>query len=269
MKNLFLVVALCFFNIATWNVKAQQTNLDKDLFLYETHIFNEDTLNYRLLLPKNFSKEKAYPLVLFLHGAGERGNDNKKQLVHGSNLFLNKKHRNSFPAIVVFPQCTKDDYWSKLEADRSTRPIRFNYKYNEAPTTAMQLVIDLMETMVQKPYVNTNQIYVMGLSMGGMGTFEIIYRKPTMFTAAIPICGGGDPKSVREYAKDIPLWIFHGAKDDVVNPQLSIDMASAILQEGGFPSLTIFDNANHNSWDPTFAEPELLSWLFSKTKYKK
>ncbi|WP_230080182.1 carboxylesterase family protein [Winogradskyella marina] len=267
MKNLLLILVFSATVLSSCDVKAQQqTEASKDSFSFEHHIVSEDTLNYRMLLPKNFDETKQYPLVLMLHGAGERGDDNKKQLAHGSKLFLSEKNRDSLPAIVIFPQCPKNDYWSKLEADRSTKPITFNYKYNEAPTAAMALVIDLMDEMVAKPYVETDQVYAMGLSMGGMGTFEIIYRKPELFAAAIPICGGGDPASVGTYAKTIPLWILHGAKDDVVDPKLSLNMASAIISAGGFPKLTLYDFANHNSWDPAFAEPELLNWLFSKTK---
>ena len=266
MRNLFLILIFSLTFLNSVRVIAQQTESSKDLFSYEHHMVNDDTLNYRMLLPKGFDESKTYPLVLMLHGAGERGDDNKKQLAHGSQLFLKEITRDLFPAIVIFPQCPQNDYWSKLEADRSTKPITFKYKYNEAPTTAMALVIDLMTEMVGKPYVKTDQVYVMGLSMGGMGTFEIIYRNPKMFAAAIPICGGGDPESVTAYAKTIPLWILHGAKDDVVDPKLSLSMASAIITAGGFPKLTLYDFANHNSWDPAFAEPELLKWLFSNTK---
>ena len=266
MRNLFLILIFSVTFLNSGSVVAQQTESSKDLFSYEHHIVNGDTLNYRMLLPKDFDVSKSYPLVLMLHGAGERGSDNKTQLTHGSALFLKQTTRDSFPAIVIFPQCPKNDYWSKLDADRSTKPITFKYKYNEAPTKAMALVIDLMTEMVAKSYVKTDQVYAMGLSMGGMGTFEIIYRNPKMFAAAIPICGGGDPKSVTAYAKTIPLWILHGAKDDVVDPKLSLSMASAIITAGGFPKLTLYDFANHNSWDPAFAEPELLKWLFSNTK---
>ena len=266
MRNLFLILIFSLTFLNSVSVIAQQTESSKDLFSYEHHMVNDDTLNYRMLLPKDFDESKTYPLALMLHGAGERGNDNKKQLTHGSQLFLKETTRDSFPAIVIFPQCPQNDYWSKLDADRSTKPITFKYKYNEAPTTAMALVMDLMTEMVAKPYVKTDQVYAMGLSMGGMGTFEIIYRNPKMFAAAIPICGGGDPESVTAYAKTIPLWILHGAKDDVVDPKLSLSMASAIITAGGFPKLTLYDFANHNSWDPAFAEPELLKWLFSNTK---
>ena len=266
MKYTFLNLVFGLIICSSSALKAQEIEPSKDLFSHEKHIVNNDTLNYRMLLPKNFDESKQYPLVLFLHGAGERGSDNKKQLVHGSRLFLNEKNRDSFPAILIFPQCPQTDYWSKLEADRSTKPITFKFKYDEAPTTAMALTMNLMDQLVTKPYVKTDQVYVMGLSMGGMGTFEIIHRKPEMFAAAIPICGGGDPKSVSTYAKEIPLWIIHGAKDDVVNPNLSLSMASAILSAGGFPKLTLYDFANHNSWDPAFAEPKFLTWLFSNIK---
>ncbi|WP_341220336.1 prolyl oligopeptidase family serine peptidase [Polaribacter atrinae] len=260
ITTLFLVFVMSFL------MSAQQLKKSEDLFLNKMHIVQKDTLQFRMLLPKDFSEDKSYPVVLFLHGAGERGGDNEKQLANGSDLFLNEDTRNSFPAIVIFPQCPENDYWAKLKADRTTKPITFNYKYKKPPTKAMALVMDLMDEMAGKPYVKTNQIYVMGLSMGGMGTFEIIYRKPDMFAAAIPICGGGNPKSVSSYAKSIPLWVFHGAKDDVVDPNLSVYMVSAILKNGGFPRFTLYDFANHNSWDPALAEPKLLTWLFSNSK---
>lgn len=266
MKHNFIILVFSLIVLNACALRAQQTEPVQDLFSYENHIVSEDTLNYRLLLPKNFDESKQYPLVLFLHGAGERGSDNNKQLVHGSSLFLNEKARDSFPAILIFPQCPETDYWSKVEVDRSTNPIGLNFKYENGATNSMELVMDLMDEMIAKTYVNKKQVYAMGLSMGGMGTFEIISRKPEMFAAAIPICGGGDPESVTEYAKTTHLWVFHGAKDNVVDPNLSLQMVSSILSVGGFPKFTLYDFANHNSWDPAFAEPELLKWLFSKTK---
>lgn len=256
-------LTLLFFLLGTISsVNAQNTELYESKQL----IKGKDTLLYRILYPKNFSESNQYPIILFLHGAGERGNDNKKQLIHGSKLFANEKNRDSFPAITIFPQCPAESYWSQVDVDRSNSPLKLNFKYEEGPTKPMELVIDLMEEMVAKPFIKKEQIYVMGLSMGGMGTFELIYRKPEMFAAAIPICGGGDIFSVSNYAQKVPVWVFHGAKDKVVDPQLSVDMVSAILKQGGFPKFTLYDFAHHNSWDPAFAEPELLTWLFSNVK---
>lgn len=266
LKSLCFLFLSCLLLVPFCGAQNNDAMLEKNQYSYQHHIKGDDTLQYRMLLPKGFSENMTYPVVLFLHGAGERGNDNEKQLIHGSSLFLDKTVRDSFPAIVIAPQCPTSDYWSKVGVDRSTNPIGLNFKYDTGPTDAMALVMDLMDHLTSKSYVKNNQIYVMGLSMGGMGTFEIIYRKPELFAAAIPICGGGDPESVSNYAKSIPIWAFHGAKDNVVDPKLSLDMVAAILKAGGFPKFTLYDYANHNSWDPAFAELELLSWLFSNTK---
>ncbi|MEZ4802960.1 MAG: prolyl oligopeptidase family serine peptidase [Gelidibacter sp.] len=236
----------------------------QDLFSKEHFVSGTDTLHYRLLLPKDFDESKQYPVVLFLHGAGERGNDNIKQLTHGSELFIKK--RDSFPAIVLFPQCPESDYWANATIDRSTKPITLEFPLDIAPTKSMALVMELMDEMVTKPYTDKDRVYVGGLSMGGMGTFEILYRKPEMFAAAFAICGAGNPEAAKLYAKTVPMWIFHGANDDVVNPQHSVDMVSGILKYGGKPNFSLFAKDNHNSWDSTFAEPKLLPWLFSNSK---
>jgi len=225
-----------------------------------------DTLKYRIMMPKNFDVSKQYPIVLFLHGAGERGNDNKAQLIHGSSLFASKKNRKNFPAIVVFPQCPTDSYWAKVDIDRSSYPLKIEFPENTKPTKPMELVIKLMDDLVSKAYVNKNQIYVAGMSMGGMGTFEILARKPKMFAAAIAICGAGNSNLSKKYATTTPLWVFHGAKDNVINPQESLQMVSRILKYGGTPNFTLYANDNHNSWDSAFSESELLSWLFSNIK---
>ena len=242
---------------------SHQLLAQKEAYQKEMYLKGVDTLNYRIMYPKDFSAEKEYPIVFFLHGAGERGSDNEKQLVHGSTLFLKEENLNKFPAIIVFPQCPTEDYWSNAKVNRKKRPVSFKYKNRKKPTKALGLVMDLVDETIEKSYVKKDQVYVMGLSMGGMGTFELLYRKPNIFAAAIPICGGGDPKGTKEYAAKVPLWIFHGAKDDVVSPHLSIKMADKIIENGGHPNLTIYSDANHNSWDAAFAETELLTWLFS------
>ncbi len=258
-QNIFLVL---FFFISNFLI-AQ----NKELFSKELYFHNNDTLKYRLLLPKNFSEEKEYPLVLFLHGRGEQGNDNETQLVHGSNLFLENYSKDEFPAIIIFPQCPKDDYWANVNRDESKKGLeKYKFKRLGKPTKSMKLVLSLMEDLTKKPYVKKDQVYVGGLSMGGMGTFEIINRKPDMFAAAFPICGGGNPKSVNRYANKISLWVFHGGKDDVVIPYFSLRMVAALQKKGADVKLAYFENDNHNSWDSAFAETELLSWLFSKTK---
>ncbi len=242
---------------------AQNSNLYKK----ERFIKGSDTLNYRILWPVDFSQNKEYAVILFLHGAGERGSDNQKQLVHGSKLFLDPEFREKYPSIVIFPQCPESDYWSSISVDRSKKGReKFSFQYGEEPNKSLGLVIDLMDTMVKKKITKDDQIYIGGLSMGGMGTFELLYRKPDMFAAAFPICGGGNPNSVSEYSNKVALWVFHGARDTIVDPTLSLDMVNAVLKNGGFPRFTLNDFAGHNSWDTAFAEPELLYWLFSNKK---
>jgi predicted peptidase len=226
-----------------------------------------DTLRYRLLLPENYDSTKMYPLILFLHGAGERGNDNKKQLVHGSNLFLMPDVRKDYPAIVVIPQCDSLGFWSNVryKVNDTTKKWEFEFQENGEPTKAMSLLLEWLPALEKQYRSLPQQRYVMGLSMGGMGTFEIVRRKPGYFAAAIPICGGAHPKTAASMKKT-DFWIFHGQKDDVVPWQLSETMVNSFTEMYERPEVefTLYPDANHNSWDKAFAEPDLLKWLFGK-----
>ncbi len=238
-----------------------------EAFQKKQFISSGDTLLYRIMYPKNYQPDQKYPLILFLHGAGERGNDNEKQMVHGSSLFLADSTRSQYPAIVVFPQCPKNDYWSNVNIITDMNGRRqFDFSKELTPTTAMQLVIALMDSLLLTAGVNISQLYVMGLSMGGMGAFELVKRKPSMFAAAVPICGGGNPESVDIYADKVAFWIFHGAKDDVVPPVHSQKMAEALQAINADVNFTLYVEANHNCWDAAFHEPDLFNWIFSKTK---
>lgn len=260
MKTNFLTLCLLIFFSGA--LQAQK----KEAFEREIYIRGKDSLNYRILYPENFDRKKEYPLVLFLHGAGERGSDNEKQLAHGSKLFLDEQNREKYPAIVIFPQCPQNDYWAKVDVKRSENGNAFHFDYAGEPNKALGLVINLLDSIAQKDFVNQNRVYAMGLSMGGMGTFEILYRKPKTFAAAIPICGGGDPETIKKYAKKVDLWVFHGAKDDVVPPSYSKEMVNALEARNANVKFTLYPEANHNSWDSAFAEPGLLEWLFSQSK---
>lgn len=241
---------------------------DKSVFEKREHSFKQGKLLYRVLYPEDFDKTKKYPLVFFLHGAGERGTDNEKQLIHGSKLFLDTENRQSYPAIVVFPQCPPDDYWANVsrEINEATGKREFIFAKKGKPTQAMKGALSLIDSLVQRSYVDTKRVYISGLSMGGMGTFELVSRRPKTFAAAMPICGGDNPGSARVYAKRLPFWVFHGAKDNVVPSRFSEEMVKAIKEQGGSVKFSLYPRANHNSWDSAFAEPELLSWLFSQRK---
>ena len=238
---------------------------DKLGFSKEMYVSGTDTLLYRMLVPENFDPAKKYPVLLFLHGAGERGNDNEAQLMHGSKLFLRSDLRSSFPAIIIFPQCPKNDFWANVKFGDGINTDRFGFQKGGKPGKAMALVMKLVSDLKSKSYTADNQFYVGGLSMGGMGTFELLRRKPKTFAAAFAICGGDEVENVRKYKK-IPIWVFHGGKDTTVPIQKSEIVVNELKRLGANVKFTVYPEAGHNSWDPAFAEPDFLPWLFS---YKK
>lgn len=237
--------------------------------LYEQRTFNAlngQTLNYRILFPDNYDHEKKYPLVLFLHGAGERGNDNAKQLTHGSRLFLDPLFRKQHQAIVLFPQCPENAYWASMSIDRMTYPIKTDFIYGDHMTPSLGASLDLVQHLVRTKQVDTRRIYIMGLSMGAMGTLEALYRRPKLFAAAIPICGGGNANLAKTYARKVPIWLFHGDADAVVPVAFSRELYQKLKALGAKVKYTEYPGVNHNSWDNAFSEPELLSWLFKQQK---
>jgi predicted peptidase len=254
-------VAILFLSLAQFC-----TGQDFSAYQKLQFVHGKDTLPYRLLLPEHYDGKKKYPLILFLHGRGESGTDNELQLTHGGKLFLRDSIRKKYPAIIVFPQCRSSSYWSNVDIkEDSTGKRVFNFSPKGAPTKDLALTEKLLRELQHDLLVSKKQMFVMGLSMGGMGTFEIVRRNPNMFAAAIPICGGANPSSAKHLRKT-NWWIFHGEKDDVVNPEFSIQMAAALEKQNANVKFTLYPDANHNSWDPAFAEPNFLNWLFSNKK---
>ena len=218
-----------------------------------------ETLPYRLLKPKVYDAEQAYPLVVFLHGMGERGSDNVSQLVNGvSEFFASDAAMVRFPAVVIAPQCPDGEdmneaSWSNWRDE--TRGI----------TKPTRLALEIVEAMREQFTIDSDRMYIGGLSMGGFGTWDVIQEYPDLFAAAFPICGGGDPEKAERIAS-LPLWVFHGAKDETVPPQLSRDMVRAIQEAGGHPGYSEYPDVGHDSWTNAFEQPKLLAWLFSQKR---
>lgn len=250
---------LLFLLLATSFLYAQNFQA----FEKKEFVVGNDTMPYRLLLPENYNPAIRYPVILFLHGAGERGKDNELQLVHGARLFLKEEVRKDFPSIVIFPQCPKNSYWSNMDTKIINGEKSFVFRADGEPTPALNLAQQLLYFIIQNYSVEKKQVYVGGLSMGGMGTFEIVRRNPLLFAAAFPICGGAVPETASQL-KNVKWWIFHGGKDNVVPPFHSEQMAEALKSVMADVRFTLYPEANHNSWDAAFAEPELLKWLFSQ-----
>lgn len=238
------------------------------LYIAGTYSFKVMTrCPYRLLLPVDFDIHKKYPLILFLHGAGERGNDNEKQLLHGGSLFLTDSIREKYPAIVVFPQCASNGFWADMGShyDSAAKKRVIEFKVDGKPNREMNLLLGLFKSLEKNYSLDKKKIYVGGLSMGGMGTFEMVRRKPKTFAAAFAICGGANPATAKKMT-NTAWWIFHGLKDPVVDPQFSKDMAEALIKAGADVKLTLYPEDGHNSWDDAFKEPDLFEWLFSHRK---
>lgn len=259
MKQALLIVFGCLF------VSTLTFAQDFSAFQAKQLIHRGDTLPYRILYPENYDPEASYPVLFFLHGAGERGNDNGKQLTHGAKLFLEDSIRAAFPAIVVFPQCPIDSYWSNVDIQSTPDGRReFYFRTKGKPAIAMSLFLRLVKHIRKHEAVDQQRLYIGGLSMGGMGTFEALRREPNLFAAAFAICGGDNTANAKHYTH-VPLWVFHGEQDDVVPSTHSLTIVAELKRLGASPKATFYPTANHNSWDDAFAEPELLPWLFGHT----
>lgn len=255
MKNLYFLLLLFLAS----NLNSQ----DLELFEKDVFVFGNDTLNYRILKPLDYDPNKQYPLHLVLHGSGERGNDNVSQLIHGGKLFLKKENREEYKSWVIFPQCSKNDRWPSITSDQWDKTFK---NKTIKPNKSLGLVLKLMDRFIEKKQVDKQRIYLSGLSMGGMGTFEMLYRRPEMFAAATPICGNGITQLAESYATKVPVWIFHGSDDKVVSPKHSLNMAKAIIEAGGSPKMTLYENVGHGSWNNAFTEKYFLKWIHSKSK---
>ena len=217
------IICLFVLLISAFSLKAQ----DLSLYLKKWMVQNGDTLPYRILLPEGYDSTQKYPVIFFLHGAGERGRDNEKQLVHGGKLFLKEEVKKNYKAIVVFPQCPTNNYWGNLLRTHDDKGKRtFDFLEEGPPGRYMELLMELVQNIFDKYPVKKDQIYAGGLSMGGMGVFELVRRMSTTFAAAFPICGGANPATASKLKKT-NWWIFHGAKDDVVPPYHSESMVEA------------------------------------------
>lgn len=222
-----------------------------------------ETRRYQVFVPASAAGGRMPPVIVFLHGSGERGSDGAKQTLVGIGPYL-RAHQDRFPAIVVFPQAPDETEWAG-NAD---------------------LVFATLDAATREFNGDPDRTYLTGLSMGGYGTWDMAMRAPGRFAALAPVCGGvvhprrpsmgvsGIAGAANPYAavaarlKDTPVWQFHGALDDVVSPDYSRQMNAALQAAGARDArLTIFPDANHNSWDATYSQtPELWTWLFAQKR---
>ena len=230
-------------------------------FSKEKFVRGNDELLYRFFVPDKYNQNEAeeYPLVLFLHGAGERGNDNEIQLNYVDEIFGTSDFQKQHPSFVLVPQCPENKRW--VEVDWSL----MRHDQPEMMSEPLTLTMSLLYTVLRKYNIDTNRIYVVGLSMGGYGTWDVISRFPYLFAGAIPICGGGDENQAAKLV-DIPIWVFHGTTDKVVPVERSRNMVEAITVKGGRLKYTEYPNRGHLVWNAAFATNGIWDWLFEQKK---
>lgn len=199
---------------------------------------------YLLFLPSNYDAKSKLPLMIFLHGSGERGPGNLDLVkVHGPPKLVAAQA--DFPFITISPQCPKGERWDPAQ------------------------VVALVEQVAERYGADRNRFYITGLSMGGYGTWATTAAYPKLFAAAVPICGGGTPE-MADALVDLPIWVFHGAKDSAVSLEKSEKMVEAIKSAGGKQiELTIYPEAGHDSWTQTYNNPELYTWLLKQRRNTK
>jgi predicted peptidase len=199
------------------------------------------SLDYLLYLPSDYEAKDAWPLVLFLHGAGERGTNLELVKKHGPPKLIDQGK--DYPAIVVSPQCAPGRWWHSQLLELSA----------------------LVDHITQKYKVDPDRLYLTGLSMGGFGTWALAAYRPDRFAAVMPICGGGEAMAARALTK-VPAWVFHGAKDPVVPLARSEAMVEALQRAKGNVKFTVYPDALHDSWTATYDNPEVWEWLFSQKR---
>jgi len=219
--------------------------------LFEKEIVKKVSLRYLLYLPKDYGKKPnaKWPMILFLHGMGERGNNLELVKKHGIPKIVEKK--DDFPFVVVSPQCPINSMWNMMVDELHA------------------LVVDA----VQRFNIDENRVYLTGLSMGGYGAWHLAAAYPDLFAAVVPICGGMiHDKDISEQIKglkDMPIWIFHGAKDETVPVENSKELYDALKKLGGNVKLTIYPDLGHDSWTVTYDNPALYKWLLKQKKQTK
>jgi predicted peptidase len=196
---------------------------------------------YLLYLPPDYDKQESWPLVLFLHGSGERGSDLELVKKHGPPKLI--AAGKDFPFVVVSPQCPLEKSWEPLELTALLDEITRIYK------------------------IDSDRIYVTGLSMGGFGTWRLAAYTPERFAAIAPICGGGETGWAKRLVH-LPVWAFHGAKDASVPLERSQAMVDALKKNGGDAKLTVYPDAEHDAWTATYDNPQFYEWLLAQKKSK-
>jgi len=214
-------------------------------------------LNYRLLTPVAPQAGEKYPLVLFLHGGGERGDDNTLQLLHGAKRFAQDDFLKQYPCYVVAPQCPKELIWASKKFSEESA-------YQDEPSVPTKMVMELLDSLETTLPIDTHREYVTGLSMGGFGSWDMAMRQPHRFAAIAPVCPAGSDYSRMASIKHLPVWVFHGDADTDVKVERTLKAITALKAAGGHPLYTEYPGIGHNCWNQAYADLKFYEWLFAQ-----
>ncbi|PID63795.1 MAG: phospholipase [Gammaproteobacteria bacterium] len=217
-----------------------------------------EKLDYRLYVP-DLALDTRYPLVVFEHGSGERGDDNLAQLRYGVPALFEHVH-DVEPAFLLAPQCPRGMRWSNVNGR-----VRVDAPLPEFPSLPQKLTIELLDELLERHPIDRDRVYATGLSLGGFGCWDLIMRRPDAFAAALLVCGGGDPSQAGRIAH-IPQWIFHGDADAVIPVAHSQHMVAALTAAGAAPRYTEYPGVGHDAWTLTYRNAEALEWLFAQRR---
>ena len=258
MKKISFLLLSIIFAIVWLAVSLSALDIN-EAFSAETYTNGDTVLPYRIFVPENYDPAQKYPLILFLHGAGERGNDNSAQLKNAVQVLFDREDGLAETAIVIAPQCPEGEQWV------DTPWADGNYSVDEIPESdELSAVCALVFDIAKKYSVDSNRIYAMGISMGGFGTWDLIMRHNDTFAAAVPICGGADP-SKAELLVSTPIYTFHGTADTSVPYEGTEEMVNAIEDAGGRNIFFVpYQGAGHGIWNDACSEDGLLEWLFAQ-----
>ncbi|MEO7412242.1 MAG: prolyl oligopeptidase family serine peptidase, partial [Opitutaceae bacterium] len=258
-----------------WVEKNVDTVLQKRTFVASNGL----ALPYRLFIPPAYSAKVKYPILIYLHGRGQRGTENGRR-VYGGGLFLGRRSivspvmQQTFPAIIIVPQCsdkTQNEEWAKWVGNAPATPFQGlgkdgSYVLAPEPSDSGKAVLELIEATLRDYSVDPRRVYLTGISMGGFGTWEYVSRRPELFAAAVPMAGYSDPRQIDRFAK-IPFWIFHGGADESNPVQGSRTMYALLQKAAADVRYTEYPNTRHS---PTFSkawtEADLLPWIFSQRR---
>lgn len=282
LKNIVSVILSLLIIFSHMIVLAESTQIEEplkamDVMKKEIHIASDGTeLPYRLYVPDDYNPEKLYSFLIFLHGAGNRGNDNLSQvsentglldrIINGETVTYNgQKLDSSKEFIIVAPQCANEYQW--VDTPWGVKPDP-SYNLDKIPQSQyMTAVVELIDKMIQNYSLDSARMYITGLSMGGFGTWDLITRYPNLFAAAIPMGGAGDI-SKASVIKNTPVWTFHQLQDPTVSADGTLAMVKALTEVGAEVKFTPYFDGKHNAWTKGYAEPDMLQWLYDHVKGK-